>query len=121
MFFYLASPYSHPDERVRQERYEKAMMVTAKLMTEKTHYTIFSPIVHCHEMALRCSMPTDHVFWKKHNVAMLKRAKGLIVLTIDGWKESIGVTAEIELAQSAGKTVRFIAYEGRLPTLDAVE
>ena len=121
MFFYLASPYSHPDKEIREQRYVQTLEVTAKLMLLKSPYTIFSPIVHCHVMAEHCALPTNHTFWWKHNMAMLKKAKGLLVLTLPGWQESVGLKAELEFTESLGKPVRFITYDNHVAAFDMVK
>ena len=48
---YVASPYTHEDPAVREERYLAALRYTAKLLANKRW--CFSPIVHCHDLALR--------------------------------------------------------------------
>jgi len=46
---YLASPYSHPDPSVRQERYEAACKATAAMMRQGYH--VYSPIAATHPPA----------------------------------------------------------------------
>ena len=43
-FIYLATPYSHKDPQVRQNRYEHACKVAGKLMEEGN--LVFCPIAH---------------------------------------------------------------------------
>jgi hypothetical protein len=94
---YLASPYSHPDESVRQARYELAMAATVWL-TRQRIWT-YSPIVSWHEAAQLHALPTDAAFWLDANSdAQLACRDGTIVLCLPGWKESKGVTGEISFA-----------------------
>lgn len=91
-YIYLASPYSHHDPAIRHERYEAAQKAVHYLLWNR-NWT-YSPIVHCHELALRFRLPTAFEFWQEYNFAMLRPAKSLHILTIDGWEESRGVYAE---------------------------
>ena len=91
-YVYLASPYSHADASVRESRYEAASYATAHLLNQRTW--VYSPIVHCHELAKKFDLPTDFKFWKDYNFAMLSHARKLIILRCDGWEASKGVAAE---------------------------
>lgn len=94
---YLASPYSHPDPAVRQERYEQAMAAQAYLLRQGQH--VYSPIVACHPMALAHALPTDDEWWSEYDRDMLTRCVELYVLCLPGWEESKGVAQEIEWAK----------------------
>lgn len=95
-FIYLASPYSSGDSKIMHARADAAMAFTAHHLSEGFH--IYSPIVHCHEMANRFDLPRDFDFWMTYNYAMLAKASQLWVLALDGWDASRGVLAEIEMA-----------------------
>jgi hypothetical protein len=69
---------------------------------------VFSPIVHCHEVAAKFNMPTNFDFWQRYCLNMLEQADVLDVLMIPGWEISKGVTAEIEYAMNIGIDVRYI-------------
>jgi len=69
-YIYLASPYSHPSHEIMHERYEQAAAVTAHFL--RNHRYVYSPIVHCHELARRHDLPRNINFWKDYNVAMLR-------------------------------------------------
>jgi len=105
---YLASPYAHPDPKVRERRYLAAMDVVVDSMVGGGDIVLYSPIVHNHPSSLRYDLPRDWEFWKKIDFPMLERCDTLFVLTIPGWEHSVGVTAEIEFAQQLGKQVELI-------------
>lgn len=107
-FLYLASPYSHPELEVRQRRYEMARDMCSRLIRLGIH--VFSPIVHTHDMAQANEMATDHVPWITLNHTMIERSSGIIVLQMEGWKQSKGVAEEIEYANKLGKTRLDIAW-----------
>ena len=96
-YHYLASPYSSPDLAICALWAQAAQRATAWLLAQRVW--VYSPIVHCHELALAHSLPKDFAFWRDYNFAMLERARGLIILTIEGWKESKGVSAELAHAK----------------------
>lgn len=94
---YLASPYSHDSEFIRELRHRTAMKVTADLLREGL--IIYSPIVHCHELSKRHDLPGEFTFWRDYCLGMLICANNLFVLTITGWNESVGVKLEMEFAR----------------------
>lgn len=108
---YLASPYSHPDPLIMKTRFLLAEQATAELLMSGE--IVFSPIVHCHEMAMRYNMPTDFNFWSKYCCSMLRKADILYILAIPGWDTSIGVSAEHRLAKEMFMPVFFVNEHGR--------
>lgn len=102
---YLASPYNHPDPAVRQARYDAACRAAAGLI--RRGHVVFSPISHSHGIA-RYGLPVDWGFWERYDRQFLAACDELWVLMLDGWQASRGVQAEIAIAQSIGKAVRFV-------------
>jgi hypothetical protein len=94
---YLAVPYSHGDPEVREYRFKMANSV-AGFMTAQGEL-VYSPISHTHAIAIERKLPTDWEYWEKHNRQMMAICSKLVVLRLDGWKESVGVRAEIKLAR----------------------
>ncbi len=104
---YLATPFSSPDIEVRQARYEEACRETAELLREGK--IVFSPIVHSYPLT-EYGLPGDWEFWQKVDSHMLRKADRLLVLMMPGWKESIGVQAEITLAERLGIGVEYRSF-----------
>lgn len=102
---YIASPYSHPDPAVRDARHLAVMSFTAKIMRQGQ--VPFSPIVHCHDIAIRFGLPGDFSFWQRYNFEMLRLATTLYILCLPGWEESIGVRAEFQYASTNCKHIMF--------------
>jgi len=91
---YLASPYSHKDPKVREERFVAACKAAAWLM--KQGYAVFSPIAHSHSIAIHGDIDgLDCDFWLKQDMEMLKFCEKMVILTIDGWDTSKGVGVEM--------------------------
>ena len=105
---YLASPYSHPDPGVREQRYRAACHATAALL--QADLIVFSPIAHSHAL-VEYGLPTDWAFWERFDRAHLERCDLLLVLMLEGWKTSVGVQAEIRIAREMGKPVRYLEAE----------
>lgn len=105
---YLASPYSHPDPAVREQRYKVACRVAGDLM--KKGKRIFAPIPHSHaiEQSFSDGKVEGHVFWLDQDFAILRHASELLVVRMDGWEQSKGVTAEVEFAGQLGIPVSYI-------------
>lgn len=98
---YLASPYTHPDPAVREDRFLLACRVAGLLVKKGLHP--YSPIAHCHPIVtFYGDMGTDFAYWKEHNLNFLRRADGFLVLTIPGWLDSIGVAQECDIATQLG-------------------
>lgn len=103
---YLASPYSHPDPAVRESRYMAVCRAAANLICQR--YIVFSPIVHSHGIALHGNLAGDWNTWREFDLWFITRCDKLIILKLDGWKESAGIKAEIEIAERLGKPIEFI-------------
>lgn len=108
-YAYIASPYTSPSDAVRHKRHEWTELYVVDRFRHLDW--VYSPICHCHDMAQRYELPKHFDFWMSYNYAMLHRASELRVLQIPGWKESIGVKAEIEFARANNIPIIFIPFE----------
>jgi hypothetical protein len=102
---YLASPYSHPDPTVREQRFREACRAAARFM--RCGQVVFSPIAHGHCIC-RYGLPTDWRFWEPFDRRQLEWCDEVVVLLLDGWREIAGVQAEIRIAAELGKPVRYL-------------
>ncbi len=59
---YLASPYSHPDPAVREQRFRAACRAAAELI--RAGHVVISPVVHGHPMAALGCRPNGR-FWER--------------------------------------------------------
>jgi len=96
---YLASPYSHPDPAIRNQRYHAACAAVVSLLREG--HAVFSPVVHSHPL-VALGLPADWAFWQRQDLAHLAGCDELVVLMLDGWEQSTGVQAEIRHAAELG-------------------
>lgn len=109
---YLASPYSNKDPHIVRDRFLLVEQCTALLIQQGIF--VWSPIVHCHEMAAKYKLPTDAAFWKSYNFDFIRRADAVYILRIPGWDESVGVKMEMDLANSAMIPLVFVNENAEL-------
>lgn len=102
---YIASPYSGTEEEM-ESRYRAVADYTARMIN--VGLVVYSPIVHFHHLSKEYSLPTDFNFWQNINMGMMNKSNQLFVLCIEGWKESKGVTAEIQHAISKGIPITYV-------------
>jgi len=107
--YYFASPYSDPDPAVREHRYVDTIDIATKLINHG--YCLLEPIAMSHHHAQRFGLPSGYDFWKTRDRKFIEITDGVIVLMLPGWKESVGVTDEIQYALSLGKPVYYLHPE----------
>ena len=103
---YLASPYSHPDKKIMRKRYEHALRCTAFIMSNGV--LVFSPIVHSHPISEKYNLPCGWDFWERFDTRLISASDQVWVLKLDGWRTSVGVQAEIKIAEKADKPIRYL-------------
>ena len=106
---YLATPYSHPDPEVMEQRFQQACKVAGKLMGQG--HIVFSPIAHTHPIAVEGNLDRGWGFWGKFDYEFVSFSEEVWVVKMDGWDTSRGVAAEIKLATELGKPVKFLEAE----------
>jgi len=103
---YLAVPYTHPDPRVMDYRAGEADYVAAKLI--KLGHEVYSPISSWHHISRKWGLPTDYAYWKQFSRKMILLSSKVLVITLDGWKESTGVQDEITFAKSFNRPIGYV-------------
>ena len=103
---YLASPYSDPDSKVMDQRYNLICEACAALA--RRGFNVYSPIVHWHVIAKRFNLSKKYSFWKKHDEEMIKICNDFWVLTIHGWNTSKGVANESAYAVKQIREIKYI-------------
>jgi len=108
---YLASPFSHEDKLIEKWRYEQVCKAAALLQDDK--HLIFSPIAHSFGLAMHGGLHNKpwEGFWKEIDFAYISMMDALWVLTLTGWRSSIGVTDEIRFARSRNMPVKLVSME----------
>ena len=104
---YLACPYSDPDQEVRLKRFYAANVIASELMRTR-HENVFSPISHTHPIAEDGGLPLGWDFWQECDRAILSVCHKMYVLKLDGWQNSRGVLAEMDIAGQMGLPIEFL-------------
>ena len=109
-FIYLASPYSDSNADVMYLRFKQSCIAGAKLF--KKGVVLFAPIAQSAMLVEHGDLGgTDWKTWASFDTTIIRQCKAVYVLTLDGWQESIGVTAEIVYAISEQIPVYYLDYE----------
>lgn len=103
---YLATPYTRypagPEAAFRD-----ACRLAAKLLTAGVK--VYSPIAHTHPIAVHGNLdPLDHGIWLPFDEAMMAASATLLVAQLEGWRESFGVTFEINFFKTWLKPVFYL-------------
>lgn len=106
---YLATPYTHDDKAVREQRYREAVATSFKLTVNG--HNIFSPIIMTHDMGVTFGLPYQYEFWEKWCHDFISSSNLFLVACMDGWEGSGGVSRESSYARSINKPVRFVWRE----------
>ncbi len=105
VLIYVAAPYSHKDPEVVEARMNAFADYMAKIIAAGEHPV--SPLMN-HFLGDRSqTFPLTWEYWEEYSRKLLSRCDRIDVLQIDGWEESTGLTAEIELAKSLGIEVNY--------------
>ena len=97
---YLAIPYSHRSEVVRESRFELANQIAAYLIDQG--FNVLSPISHSHPIAKYMDNHNESVFWTKMDIEWLACCDKMIVVKTVGWKLSSGIKDELRFADATG-------------------
>ena len=111
-FVYLASPYTHPDPAIRERRFVEVCRVASDLMAAGS--AVFCPIAHSHPIDTIAPLPQTTAFWMAQDLPILRCASRVVVLMLDGWRQSKGIAAEIAAAEAVGIPVEYMAHDGEV-------
>jgi hypothetical protein len=103
---YLASPYTHEDPAIMEERYLAACLKASQLANEG--YFVYSPIAHWHPIAKLHNLPRDWQFWSKMDREAISILDEVRILRLRGWSISAGVGSEILIAKELHKPYTFV-------------
>ena len=112
---YLATPYTDPDPTVRDKRFRDVSRCAGWLMLKADVY-VYSPISMTHQMWLEMSdMPGtgfEWQFWANFDEFMVDKCREFWIFCIEGWEQSVGVTAERKIAKQYGVVTRYVTHNG---------
>ena len=99
-FTYIAVPYTSDDDTVMEARYIAVSRAAAHF--KSLGLLVLSPVSHGHSLRRYGDAPVDWKGWAILAKAFLRHSKAMYILTLEGWRESVGVQAEIEVARALG-------------------
>lgn len=108
-FYYLASPYSHPDAKVRNRREKEVTLLAGSLIF--SGIIVFPPITSSVQISKRHKFGGSWKDWKKNDLTFVHNCSGIIVHKQPGWDESIGVKAEIRRARELKIPVWYLPHK----------
>ena len=106
MLHYLASPYSHPDPAVMEERRVAACRKAWELIA--SGLAVISPIARNVAMIGVAGCAAGWERWREQGSAVLAACGKVLVLRLPGYEQSVGVAAEIAIAESLVIPVEYI-------------
>lgn len=109
--FYIAVPYTHELDTMKDLRFRMVTEFCARQSNQGV--VVFSPITHSHELA-KYGTPTKWDFWRNIDTEFICRCNFLVVLMLDGWRTSVGVQAEIKIAQDLNIPVMYLNYDDNI-------
>jgi hypothetical protein len=109
---YLASPYTHFDEAIRQRRYEVVTQVAAIFIGQGK--VVFSPITMTHPID-RILAGSDKTlgsdYWVRFDESFMNFCSEMVVLKLMGWETSTGVNREIKYFVGKGLPISYVKPE----------
>ena len=101
-YWYLATPYSKWLWGLEEANTEAQKLAAALL---SIGVKVYSPIAHTHGIAAYVTGvdKRDHDFWLAADKPLLDAAGGLLIADLRGWRDSKGVTLEIQWAKEQKK------------------
>jgi len=108
-FIYLACPYTHADDVVQQARFCKLITAASALMM--LGYTVHAPVLSGVPVATFGNVENTHEFWMQQDLPLLAKANEMLILTLEGWQDSAGITEEIWYADTLDLPYQCITYK----------
>lgn len=95
-FYYLASPYTSKDREKTAAWVEQMQDLMPKIVDAYPKMTPLSPVLCTDPLADVCDPEGG---WYAYALRFLKQAEGFIIITLDGWEESLGIMVELGYAR----------------------
>lgn len=104
--WYLASPYTNYAGGLDAAC---ALVAGIAALAIKHGLLVFSPITHSHSISMAGVLdPKDAALWEAVDRPFLEASAGCIVVMLDGWQNSTGVSNEIRHFVEANKPIVYL-------------
>ena len=107
-FIYVASPYTHPSPLVREARMLLVEAYVVEKQRKREGKLYYSPIVYAHALGNRYVLPKEVDFWHSFNLPAIHLCSKIEVLKLPGWRESRGITWELEEGTRLHKVIEYV-------------
>ena len=107
---YLACPYTHPDLKVREQRWHLATKAAVHLA--RLDFVVYSPITMTHPMDVLMNEDGGTLgsdYWVRFDEAFMEHCSMMYILTVDGWFESRGIKRETHFFRSRLRPVEYLS------------
>ncbi len=114
---YMSCPYTHTDLAVREYRYRMSCMAASKLF--EAGIACFNPLANSVPAVEFSGCDLTHSQWLDIDFEILRRCDEILLLGLEGWRQSVGVKSELFEAMALGIPVTLIeeADIGLLPLI----
>lgn len=104
---YVSAPYGNA-----VDKNERMKIIThhSSSCLKRDEY-IICPLTMGHEFIKHNELPYSSEWWLNWCIALLSKCTEMDVLCIEGWKESVGVTAEIDFAEKNKIKINYITIK----------
>lgn len=115
---FVAAPYTAYDANGKEDvprimkRIETFSLCMEQLL--KMGVLPYSPVLAHLVRCYTTKLPGSWDYWKQYSLTLLKKSDVMIVLTIEGWKESEGLKGEIEFAKEESIEIVYLDAEALL-------
>jgi hypothetical protein len=92
---YLASPYAHPDPKVRKLRVKNITAVARQMIMRGD--PVFSPVVYTSQFKIK---EFQHEDWLRFDFYFLSISARMLVVPMQGWRESKGIAEEMAYCEA---------------------
>lgn len=114
---YLACPYTDPNPAIRQARFEVATAVAADLI--RAGNIVYSPITMTHPIDAMLAGHSNTLgsdYWVAFDEAFMEMCSEMVVIRLDGWQRSSGITREIAFFTDHKKPIRYVDPPNSIPS-----
>lgn len=108
---FLGGPYWHEDPEVRSWRAVQYSKAVAAIVTGPSGEStmVYSPVAYGHAIdGYFDDRGVSESYWRRHGIAMLRRSDQLWILKLEGWEESRGLEAELDVARRSNMEITYI-------------
>lgn len=106
---FVAQPYYTVSEHTIRQRVKMGSLYCGALLNQGV--MCVSPVVYGTTILEHVSLPKDFSFWDQISFTLLEKCSEMHVLALDGWKDSRGVTAEINRATELGIPIKYLTVD----------